>query len=145
MKLKQHRSNRAFTLIELLVIVVIVAVLGSLLFGGCTRLFGSGSYSTGFRVGQLTKFSRKGTVNKSWEGELNAGGLRNSTGANGSASVVANLWPFSVDDDDKQVVADLQKAADTGKSVKLDYEEVRFNPPWIYDTAYRVKKVTLVE
>lgn len=68
------------------------------------------SYSKGTRVGELRKFSQKGWVCKTWEGELAV--------ANGPA-VVPQIFEFSVRDD--QVAKQLDAA--NGQYVRLTYEQ----------------------
>ena len=40
-------------------------------------LTGCGNYSNGNRVGNITKFSEKGIIWKTWEGQLHLGGISN--------------------------------------------------------------------
>lgn len=54
-------------------------------------------YSDGIRVGSLQKFSKKGYVTKSWEGEIVMEGTKiRSTGDGGVRG--GNVWAFSVTD-----------------------------------------------
>lgn len=80
------------------------------------------SYSEGVRSGQLIKFSHKGVVIKTWEGEL-------SNGMSG-----ANPFPFSVMDNQEKVIADLKNLE--GQFVKLNYVERYKTFPWWGDTKY---------
>ena len=66
-------------------------------------------YSEGTRTGELIKFSSKGVVVKTWEGEI-------SQGISG-----AQIFPFSVLDTDKDVIDKLQEYQ--GRYVKLTYIE----------------------
>ena len=66
-------------------------------------------YSEGTRSGELIKFSRKGVIFKTWEGEI-------SQGISG-----AQIFQFSVLDKDEDVVKALQE--NEGKYVKLTYVE----------------------
>ncbi len=70
----------------------------------------SWSYSDGERAGVLQKFSRKGWICKTWEGEL---AMTTVPG------VAPEIWPFTVRDDNvaRQVNAAL------GKRVTLHYRE----------------------
>ena len=73
------------------------AALGiALLLAGC------GEYSDGVRIGTIQKFSYKGLVAKTWEGEMLLGGLKRKTSTdsngNSSTSMVANIWAFTVED-----------------------------------------------
>ena len=83
------------------------------------------NYSSGSRAGTVNKFSRKGIVNKTWEGELLMGGLKQDADGNSTA----NIFEFSVDESHKrgenvQALADsLNKAVDLGLRVKLHYNQ----------------------
>jgi len=78
-------------------------------------------YSTGVRDGRLLKFSRKGYVFKTYEGQLQYG-----IGSINSGSYNPNYFYFSVAD---QSVADsLDKCA--GKMVNLHYVQYMRSLPW---------------
>jgi len=94
---------------------VIVLVFMVAFLAGCGR-----NYSNGSRVGVVTKLSEKGVIWKSWEGELNLGGVRQGTDANGNSSVVPNIFEFNAD---PSVVSKLQEAMRTGKRVELVYRQ----------------------
>lgn len=93
----------------------VVALVGlaivALSASGCSE-----NYSNGERIGFVTKFSQRGIMWKSWEGELNL----TQTGMNTSS-----LFEFSVDNDheDERVVKTLDSAATNGWKVKLRYHE----------------------
>lgn len=79
-------------------------------------------YSEGYRSGELIKFSRKGMVFKTWEGEL-------SQGISG-----AQIFSFSVSPKKEEV---LQKLEDLqGRYVKLQYIERYKAFPWWGDSPY---------
>ena len=80
------------------------------------------TYSEGVRSGQLIKFSSKGVVFKTWEGEI-------SQGISG-----AQIFSFSVLDKDKQVIADLQEFE--GKYIKVKYVERYKTFAWWGDSKY---------
>ena len=91
------------------------------------------SYSDGERAGYMQKFSRKGWLCKTWEGELAM------TTVPGVAPV---LWNFTVRDD--AVAAQLN--ALLGKRVVLHYEEHRGIPTSCYgDTNHFVTRVQVIE
>ena len=77
----------------------------------------AGCYSEGIRVGKIQKFSQKGYVNKSWEGELVMEGEKIS-GAQGRIRG-GNVWAFSVLD--PNVAQVINGATMTGGSVALKY------------------------
>lgn len=89
-----NRNNRksGFTLIELMIVLVILFIFGAILLSAVGGVLGK---SDGKRVGVITKFSYKGMLVKSYEGELNMGGVRNHSDGEGRNTMVANVWPFS--------------------------------------------------
>ncbi len=96
-------------------------------------LVSSFTYSEGVRAGLLIKFSKRGYVFKTHEGELNIGGMQPPT-----STVGANLiWKFSVKD--KNVANKLMEME--GKYVSLHYKEVIKNFWWQGDTKYFVDEV----
>src|SRR6478735_4162834 len=93
------------------------------------------SYSEGERAGTLQKFSRKGWVCKTWEGELQISTIP------GSAPI---LWEFSVRDD--AVASRLEGAIVHPGRVVLTYEEHRGVPTDCFgETQYFVTGVRLIE
>lgn len=117
------------------VLLVVLLILGVvlLLIVGYLALVLNWSYSEGERAGVLQKFSRKGWLCKTWEGEL---------AMSITPGVAPVIWNFSVRDE--QVAAQLFEAA--GKSVALHYEEHKGVPTSCYGetpyfvTAVRVQK-----
>lgn len=85
-------------------------------------------YSEGVRSGELIKFSHKGLLVKTWEGEI-------SQGISG-----AQIFSFSVLEED--VVDDLVKFE--GQYVKLFYEERYKTFFWWGDSLYFITKVESV-
>ncbi|MCH4822901.1 6-phosphogluconate dehydrogenase [Gramella lutea] len=86
-------------------------------------------YSQGTRSGELIKFSHKGVIVKTWEGEI-------SQGISG-----AQIFQFSVLDKDDEVVKNLQEYE--GDYVKLTYIE-RYTTFFFWgDTKYFIKEVEL--
>ena len=102
-------------------------------------------YSDGFRVGTITKFSRRGYVCKTWEGEMNLGGFRNRRDGNGNTQVVANQWAFTVKDDDVASREALSTAMETGQRVKIAYAQIVLPTPCTTDSKYFVTKVDLLK
>ncbi len=89
------------------------------------------AYSEGYRAGELVKFSHKGVIFKTWEGEISQGVSE------------AQIFSFSVEDNEKGVIKDLQDFQ--GQSVKLMYKERFVTFPWLGDTKYFVTKVEKTE
>jgi hypothetical protein len=91
------------------------------------------SYSDGSRAGYIQKFSKKGWVCKTHEGELAM------TTVPGLAPV---LWQFTVGDD--KVASQLTQAM--GKRLVLHYKEHRYLPTTCFgETAYFVDHVEVAE
>ncbi len=90
-------------------------------------------YSEGTRVGDLQKFSQKGLINKSWEGELVMEGTKIKSSANGVSG--GNVWRFSVLDPSVAKVID--NAMMTGNKVALRYCQTLL-PMLQSDTGYRI-------
>ena len=91
------------------------------------------SYSDGNRAGYIQKFSQKGWICKTYEGELAM------TTVPGTAPV---LWEFTVWDD--QVAAQLSQVM--GKRVVLHYKEFRYLPTACFgETTYFVDRVETQE
>ena len=118
MKNKMNRNNRkfGFTLIELGVTLVFAAFAIGIFAGAVGNFVGT---SDGKRVGVLTKFSHKGLFIKSYEGELNMGGVRNNVNSKGESSVVANVWEFSCSN--PQMAEKLENLV--GKEVVIKYHQ----------------------
>lgn len=86
------------------------------------------TYSEGVRSGELIKFSNKGMLFKTYEGEL-------SQGISG-----AQIFSFSVLDSDTKVISDLKEME--GQYVKLNYIERYKTFPWWGDSKYFITGVT---
>ena len=111
--------------------IIVLAVLGLLLSFLATKV----PYSEGERAGVVSKFSRKGYVFKTDEGELNVG-------AQGQVGNMANnLWAFTVDSDDPAMSKKLEDAMLTGRRLRLHYEQRYLKFFWMGDTEYFVTKV----
>ncbi len=86
------------------------------------------TFSEGTRSGELIKFSHKGVIVKTWEGEI-------SQGISG-----AQIFTFSVLDKDQEVINKLQEYQ--GQYVKLKYVERYATFFWLGDTKYFITEVT---
>jgi len=114
-------------------VLVVLIILGAFVLWTC-----SWTYSEGTRAGQLIKFSEKGVLFKTHEGELNMGGLRTGDAKDG---LEGNLWKFSVLDEN--VVKKLEEAE--GKRVKLSYKERYKAMAWQGDTNYFIVDVEVID
>jgi hypothetical protein len=116
----------------LLVIVLVVVVIG----GGFLTFASKANFSEGNRTGRLMKFSKKGVIFKTQEGQLDVTGIsRNSTG------IASSTWDFSVDTDDTKTLEAIDKAMSENKIVKLHYEEKFFQFSWRGETKCFVTRV----
>ena len=79
-------------------------------------------FSEGYRSGELIKFSNKGVLVKTWEGEL-------SQGISG-----AQIFEFSVEDSQEEVIKNLIELQ--GRYVKVTYKERYSTFFWLGDTKY---------
>ena len=115
-------------------------ILALLVLGGILYLWGANwTYSEGTRAGYLIKISKKGVVFKTFEGQLNLGGIQ--PGDAKSSGMIGNIWDFSVRK--KDFYEKLQ--AYEGKHVKLSYRQIYQNMPWQGKTDYFVYDVEVVE
>ncbi len=106
----------------LLIVVVLAGVYGMIVW--------KWSYSEGERAGVVQKFSRKGWVCKTWEGELNMVVL---------PGALPEKFFFTVWDDG--VAASINR--NVGRRVTLHYEEKVGLPTSCFgETRYYIKKVT---
>ncbi len=112
-----------------------VAALLVLAVAGYLLLIFNWSYSDGDRAGYLQKFSRKGWICKTYEGELAM------TTVPGVAPVI---WTFSVRMWDDPLAARINGLL--GKKVVLHYRELRYLPSTCFgETPYFVESVKAAE
>jgi hypothetical protein len=124
------RPRRRLRLWLLLAGLLVLPALLFTLYVGAVFAF---SYSEGERAGILQKFSRKGWVCKTYEGELAMSIV---------PGVTPTIWEFTVRDE--QVVPRLNAAI--GKRVVLHYSEHRGVPTTCFGhTPYYVDSVALME
>jgi hypothetical protein len=113
--------------------ILIRTLIIAILIGGAVIAFLLlGHYSEGERVGTLVKFSHKGNVFKTWEGQLNTG----VTGADATMPT-SSAWEFSVVDD--AIVKQMQEME--GRKIKVHYVEKYYVFFWQGDTKYFAQSV----
>ena len=100
-----------------------------LVFGAYFAAVYYASYSEGTRSGELIKFSKKGILFKTYEGEI-------SQGISG-----AQIFSFSVEEGEPEVINKLDLYQ--GKYVKVTYKERFGTFAWLGDTKYYITKVTV--
>ena len=109
---------------KIVAILLLVVILG---ISGYFAFIYYVPFSEGYRSGELIKFSNKGVLVKTWEGEI-------SQGISG-----AQIFSFSVEDGKQQLI---QKLVDLqGKYVKLTYKERYDTFFWLGDTKYFIEAV----
>ena len=114
-------------------ISIVIALMAVLVLGGWTWATLTYDYSDGERAGYVQKFSRKGWICKTWEGEQ---ALVNLPGA------MPEIFYFSVRDD--AVAKRIQQVV--GKRVALSYEQHIGIPTTCFgDTQYFVTDIRVVE
>jgi len=115
---------KRITLFFVLGVIVLVALYLTVVF--------QWSYSSGERAGWVQKFSRKGWICKTWEGEIAMVSL---------PGAVPEIFPFTVRDENVAT----QIAKTVGQRVTLHYEQHRGLPGACFgDTEYWVDAVTVI-
>lgn len=110
----------------------------SIFIAGVVYYFVCGlTYSEGTRSGVLTKISKRGYLFKTFEGELNVGGLNQGDGT----IMPLSIFYFSVPDE--AVYKAIENAQ--GKKVVLHYKEVIHSFFWQGETDYFVYKAETVK
>lgn len=103
--------------------MIFLTILFLTLFGtGYVYWFYYNVFSDGTRDGVLYKFSRKGNIFKTYEGEMVQPGLRSM----GGGAINTNNFFFSVAD--LKIADSLNKVI--GKTVKVHYVQYRKSLPW---------------
>jgi hypothetical protein len=120
-------------LIGLVILLLIGAAIGS--------FFTFGNFSDGFRAGNIVKFSKRGYVFKTGEGQLNMGGFP----AMQTNQPNNYIWEFSVSPKDTELIKEIDSATEHGHRVKLHYHEKYMTFPWTGDTKYHIYKVEKIE
>jgi hypothetical protein len=108
--------------------LIIILVLGSFVYW---KYFFT--YSEGYRAGLLQKFSYKGTIFKTYEGEM----ILSSVQSNSNVAIASEKFFFSVTD--KTVALQLEKIQ--GKSIVVHYHEKNGTLPWKGENSYFVDSV----
>jgi len=93
------------------------------------------TFSDGYRAGLLQKFSRKGNIFKTYEGEM----ILSSVQSNKNVALASEKFVFSVADVD--VALQLEKLQ--GKNIIVHYTEKNHALPWRGETVYIVSSVKL--
>lgn len=108
----------------------------ALFFGVYALILTFFTYADGARVGTLAKFSKKGFVFKTYEGELQQGFLE----SNPDTGVATRSWMFSVENE-PMLITEIETALVHAGQVKLYYKEKLRVLPWVGDSRYLVYKI----
>ncbi len=117
---------------------LVLALLASSI--GCRFGEPSPSYSDGYRVGVIEKFSRKGFVFKSWEGRMILQGYTRD----GDGNLVVRSFPFSVLPQHQAIAAQIEAAMSSGSPVRVHYRQdwmgqVRYSSSYFVDAVEAAK------
>lgn len=124
---KQGGTVKKIVLIFILLVIV-----------GLGAWYGISNWERGneAKAGVLIQFGQRGLAIKTYEGQLNIGGMNTVP----STAQANQIWNFSVRD---KAVAE-QLMGMTGRKVSLHYIEVVNSMPWQGQTNYFVDKVELL-
>lgn len=91
------------------------------------------TYSAGYRSGLLQKFSYKGTIFKTYEGEMILSSIR----SNNNTTLASEKFLFSVSHEGTAKKMEMLQ----GRMVTVHYKEKKGSLPWRGDTHYIVDSV----
>lgn len=131
-KKEKAASSPIFKKIKRIFITILVLLLLGGIGVGAVATFGC--YSEGERTGSVQKFSKKGYVFKTWEGEL----LLREFGTQQST-----VWTFSVQNE--EVAKSLEQAMSKGEKVMLHYCQKYYTFAWQGETEYFVDRLSVVK
>lgn len=120
------------------IVLLVIFLIGMIVLS----YFMVGSFSEGSRAGTIVKFSKKGVVFKTYEGELNMGMFITD---NAAANYGSNIFNFSVPSGNKEVVETIEKVILTGSRVKMYYQEKYVSFLWVGESKYHIYKIDVLE
>jgi hypothetical protein len=135
-KKSNYRPKRTF--VEWFILICFVMVIGGavLTVGGRFLGFGQGiAYSEGTRSGVVYKFSKKGFVYHTWEGELSLG----LNERDGEGNIIPAIFNFSCSNE--AIANEIINAEKSGKRVTLHYKQYFFRGYSYGETDYDIIKV----
>jgi hypothetical protein len=111
-------------------LIVLVLFVGAFIYWKCFF-----NYSEGYRAGLLQKFSSRGSLFKTYEGEIILSSVQSTT----NMAISSEKFLFSVTDE--EVARKIEKLQ--GESVVVHYTQKNSTLPWRGDTPYLVDSVAL--
>ncbi|KAB1069389.1 6-phosphogluconate dehydrogenase [Tamlana haliotis] len=112
------------TFIKIIIVLFVIAA-------GFFSFLYFAKYSEGVRAGELVKFTKKGLIIKTWEGQISQGVSE------------SQFFEFSVQNSEQGVIDDLNNYQ--GEYVKLHYFERYRDLFWLGHTKYFVTKVEKIK
>jgi len=109
--------------ILIVIVILAIAVMAFLYFG---------TYSEGTRAGIIMKVSKKGTIFKTWEGQMNL----ETFGSMKTDNIVSETFAFSIEKGNEKLIDELNAAALSGERINLKYKERYIQVSWRGDTKY---------
>jgi len=122
---KKKLKKYLYILLTLFVLVVAAYIYWSFFF----------TYSDGYRAGLLQKFSRKGNIFKTYEGEM----ILSSVQSNNNVALASEKFIFSVSDENLATQLDSLQ----GKNVVVHYSQKHNTLPWRGESEYIVNSAKL--
>lgn len=98
------------------------------------------TYSSGYRAGKIIKFSNKGYVFKTWEGQIYLGTITPD-----DAGISSKYWDFSVDRGNAEIQRQIETAMSHKQEVRLHYREKLVQFSWRGETRYFVDSIEMVK
>lgn len=98
------------------------------------------NYSSGDRTGQIFKLSHKGTLCKTWEGQMTTDGVGRVDGQSNRQGID---FEFTVMD--KDLLPKIQEAERTGERVDLHYRQVKWKLSCLQESEYVATDITKVD
>ena len=97
---------------KILIVIVFLLI-------GVAAFFYFGVYSEGTRAGIIMKVSKKGVIFKTWEGQMNL----ETFGASDTDNIVSEVFNFSIEKGNQELIDKLTAASLSGNRVNLKYKE----------------------
>lgn len=119
-----------------------VALAGTLIWGTYQGIGNNLQYSDGIRTGMVNKFSSKGLIWKTYEGQMALEGIVSNGNSSG-----ANVWDFSIDrqarhgENGAELARKIREYLESGTKVKVTYTEPLSTWPWRSSTDYLIQNV----